>query len=82
MAFLGLLFLSGVKRARHTNFRELWATDGNGIEIFRACMSHNRFLFRLSAIRFDDKSTRNQWKTTDPVYSRLICQKLQVHLLS
>jgi len=65
MAFLGLLFLSGVKRASHTHFRELWATDGSGIEIFRACMSYNRFLFLLSAIRFDDKSTRNQRKTTD-----------------
>src|SRR5215510_5531487 len=28
-------------------------------------MSYNRFLFLLSAIRFDDKSTRNQRKTTD-----------------
>jgi len=65
MAFLGLLFLSGVKWASHTHFRELWATDGSGIEIFRACMSYNRFLFLLSAIRFDDKSTRNQRKTTD-----------------
>ena len=65
MAFLGLLLLSGVKRARHTNFRDLWATDGSGIEFFRACMSYNRFLFLLSAIRFDDKSTRNQRKTTD-----------------
>jgi hypothetical protein len=30
-AFLGLLFLSGVKRASHSNFLELWATDGSGI---------------------------------------------------
>jgi len=65
MAFLGLLFLSGVKRASHTHFRELWATGGSGIEIFRACMSYNRFLFLL----FDDKSTRNQRKTTDKLAS-------------
>ena len=65
MAFLGLLFLSGVKRARHTNFRDLWATDGSGIEFFRACMSYNRFRFLLSAVRFDDKSNRNQKKRTD-----------------
>ena len=64
MAFLGLLFLSAVKRARHKNFRELWAIDGSEIEIFGACMSYNRFLFLLSAIRFDDKSNRNQRKTT------------------
>ena len=28
MAFLGLLVLSGVKRAGHVSFLELWATDG------------------------------------------------------
>ena len=65
IAFLGLLFLSGVNRAGHVSFLELWATDGSGIEIFRACMSYNRFLFLLLAIRFDDKMTRNQRKETD-----------------
>ena len=65
MAFLGLLFLSGVKRAGHVSFLELWAADGSGIEIFRACMSYKRFLFLLLAIRFDDKMTRNQRKETD-----------------
>ena len=64
-AFLGLLVLSGVKRAGHVSFLELWATDGSGIEIFRACMSYNRFLFLLSAIRFDDRTTRSQRKETD-----------------
>ena len=44
---LGLLVLSGVKRAGHVSFLELWATDGSGITIFRACMSYNRFLFLL-----------------------------------
>ena len=65
MAFLGLLVLSGVKRAGHVSFLELWATDGSGIEIFRACMSYNRFLFLLLAIRFDDRTTRSQRKETD-----------------
>ena len=64
-AFLGLLVLSGAKRAGHVSFLELWATDGSGIEIFRACMSYNRFLFLLSAIRFDDRTTRSQRKETD-----------------
>ena len=64
-AFLGLLVLSGVKRAGHVSFLKLWATDGSGIEIFRACMSYNRFLFLLSAIRFDDRTTRSQRKETD-----------------
>ena len=65
MAFLGLLVLSGVKRAGHGSFLELWATDGSGIEIFRACMSYNRVLFLLLAIRFDDRTTRSQRKETD-----------------
>lgn len=65
LAFIGLLFLSGVKKANHTNFLELWNADGSGIEIFRACMSYNRFLFLLSAIRFDSKATRAERKKTD-----------------
>ena len=59
MGFLGLLFLSGVNRAGHMSFLELWATNGSGIEIFRASMSYKRFLFLLFVIRFDDKMTRN-----------------------
>ena len=65
MAFLGLLILSYVKRAGHVSFLELWATDGSGIEIFRACLSYNRFLFLLLAIQFDDRTTRSQRKETD-----------------
>ena len=65
MAFLGLLVLSGVKRAGHVSFLELWATDSSGIEIFRACMSYNCFLFLLLAIRFDDRTMRSQRKETD-----------------
>ena len=65
MAFLGLLVLSGVKRAGHVSFLDLWATDGSGIEIFLACMSYYRFLFLLLAIQFDDRMTRTQRKETD-----------------
>ena len=65
MAFLGLLFLSGVKRAEHVSFLEFWATNSGGIETFRACMLYNRFLFLLLAIRFVDKMTRNQRKERD-----------------
>lgn len=65
MAFFGLLFLSGIKKGNHTNFLELWATDGTGIEVFRACMSCNHFLFILNSIRFDDKTTRNDRRSED-----------------
>lgn len=53
------------KKQNHTHFLKLWTNDGTGCEIFRACMSYNRFLLLLSAIRFDDKSTRHQRKQTD-----------------
>lgn len=65
LAFLGLLFLAGAKKQNHTHFLELWTNDGTGNEIFRACMGCNRFLFLLSAVRFDDKVTRNDRKLTD-----------------
>lgn len=64
-AFLGLLLLTGYKKQNHTHFLELWTNDGTGCEIFRACMSYNRFPFLLSVIRFDDKTTRPERKQTD-----------------
>ena len=65
LAFIGLLLLAGTKKQNHTHFLELWTTDGTGSEIFRACMSYNRFLFLLVALRFDDKITRHDRKITD-----------------
>lgn len=38
MALLGLLYLAGVHKARRLNLEDLWASDGTGIEIFRATM--------------------------------------------
>ncbi|GFR26761.1 DDE_Tnp_1_7 domain-containing protein [Trichonephila clavata] len=65
LAFIGIIILAGVKKRNHTNFLELWTTDGTGSEIFRSCMNCNRFLFLLSAIRFDDKNTRKERQLTD-----------------
>nr|CAI5838280.1 unnamed protein product [Callosobruchus analis] len=67
LAFLGLLYLSGVKKQNHTNFLELWASDGAGNEIFRACMNSNRFLFLLRAIRFDSEIATEERKATDGI---------------
>ena len=64
-AFIGILILVGVKKQNHTHFFELWTTNGTRSEIFRSCMNCNRFLFLLSAIRFDDKNTRKEEKLTD-----------------
>lgn len=65
LAFIGILILAGVKKQNHTNFLELWTTDGTGSEIFRSCMNCNRFLFLLTAIRFDNKNTRKERQLTD-----------------
>ncbi|CAH2006856.1 unnamed protein product, partial [Acanthoscelides obtectus] len=65
LAFIGLRFLSGSKKQNHTHFLELWTKDGTGSEIFRACMSYQRFLFLLANIRFDDKTTRHERKKID-----------------
>lgn len=60
LALIGLLYLAGLKKQSHTNYNELWATDGTGIEIVRTCMSSKRFLFLLRVLRFDEKATRPQ----------------------
>lgn len=65
LAFIGLLLLSGSKKQNHTHYLELWTNDGTGSEVFRACMSYQRFLFLLSVIRFDDKNSRNERKKID-----------------
>lgn len=65
MALLGLLYLLGVKKTNHTNVKELWSNDGSGIEMTRAVMSYNRFLFLLRCIRFDEKSTRQERRVHD-----------------
>lgn len=57
-AFLGLLYLAGVKRAQHLNTLELWSSDGTAPEYFAATMSQRRFHTLLRAIRFDDRTTR------------------------
>lgn len=59
-AFLGLLYLAGVFKSNNEDLKSLFATDGTGRDIFRATMSLNRFYFLLSALCFDNSSTRPQ----------------------
>ena len=76
MAFLELLFLSGVKRDGDVSFLELWATDGSGIEIFRVCMSYNRFLFLL-VIRFETNAYKRPLiRDENPLYPHSLYQGL------
>lgn len=57
-ALIGLLYLSGAQKERYRNLSELWTKGVSGLEIFRAVMTHRRFVFLLECIRFDDKRTR------------------------
>lgn len=59
-AFVGLLYLAGVKRAQHLNTSELWCTDGTAPEYFAATMSERRFHSLVQVIRFDDIESRAQ----------------------
>lgn len=40
LAVIGLLYLAGMKRARHASLLELWTDDGTGLEICRSAMSY------------------------------------------
>ncbi|KAJ8953863.1 hypothetical protein NQ314_007203 [Rhamnusium bicolor] len=64
-AFLGLLIYCGVFKANRLNVKDLWKSDGSGVEIFRLAMSINRFLFLLRCLRFDNKDTREERRTID-----------------
>lgn len=65
MAFMGILFLLGTKKMSKLNLEEAWARDGTGIEILQGTMGLRRFRFLLTAIRFDDKSTRPGRRAVD-----------------
>lgn len=65
MAYLGLLYLIGIKKSHHANVKEIFSSDGTGIEIARAVMSYKRFLFITRCLRFDDKNTRVERRKFD-----------------
>lgn len=47
------------------NLVDLWATDGTGVDMFRAVMSLQRFKFLLRSLGFDDVTDRVQRKLVD-----------------
>lgn len=57
-ALLGLLIMSGVLRASHLNYKDLFAQNDIGHHFFSSVMSYKRFLFLLACVRFDDLRTR------------------------
>lgn len=59
IAFLGLLLLRGVCRAKRESVEELWSTEGSFARpLFAATMSRARFEQLLRYLRFDDRDTR------------------------
>lgn len=59
-AFIGILYMAGIKKMNHLNLKEMWDKDGTAPDIFRAAMSRNNFLFLMRAIRFDDINSRSE----------------------
>ncbi|XP_023233249.1 uncharacterized protein LOC111632961 [Centruroides sculpturatus] len=64
-AFIGILFACAVMKLNKVNVRDIWTSDGFGIEIIKPVMSEKRFNFLIRALRFDDKTTRNDCHNTD-----------------
>lgn len=64
-AFVGLLYIAGQYKGGRLNLEDFWDTDGFGVEIFRLTMSLKRFRFLFQAVRFDDRTTREERKKTD-----------------
>ncbi|CAK1583895.1 unnamed protein product [Parnassius mnemosyne] len=65
LAFIGLMFLTGIFKSAREDARGIWSTKTRGRPIFRTVMSLNRFLFILSCLRFDEQLTREERKKTD-----------------
>lgn len=53
-ALIGLLYMTGVKKAQYLNTRELWADESSAPECFNITMSRERFHLLLRSLRFDD----------------------------
>ena len=65
-AFIGLLFHSGRMGTTQVPINDLWTTDPfDKMDIFQATMGRNRNRTILSALRFDDKTTREARKQDD-----------------
>lgn len=60
-----LLYYAGVLRACKLNVKDLWCTDGTGINLFIATMSMKRFSFLSRCVRFDDLHTRAERRKYD-----------------
>lgn len=64
-AFLGILYLAGVKKSGRENILDLWNTDGTGCDLLYLTMSYNRFRFLCRCIRFDNIHDRDIRRNVD-----------------
>lgn len=62
-ATFGLLYYAGVHKLSKCKTINWWGI--HSMPLFKAAMSRNRFTFILQSLRFDDKDTRAERKTTD-----------------
>ncbi|KAF9405818.1 hypothetical protein HW555_013600 [Spodoptera exigua] len=78
-AFIGILYMAGIKKMNHLNLKEMWDEDGTAPDIFRAAMSRNRFLLLMRAIRFDDinsRSERSKYDNIAPILVKRLSQDI------
>ena len=65
-AFIGLHLLAGAYKATHRDTEELWS-ESDGHPLFRATMSYERFKQLKTAVRFDDRRTRDHDDPLAPI---------------
>lgn len=65
-SLVGLLIFSSVFKANNESMLSFYATDGTGREVFRCTFSKERFIFLISAFRFDNPADRQDRAKDDP----------------
>ena len=79
---MGSCIFSGVLRTRKEPEAKLWTTKADYARpTFRATMARDQFFQILRVIRFDDKTTINQWRSTDKLAPiRNLFEKFNQHI--
>jgi hypothetical protein len=65
-AFIGLHILSGTIKAQYRSTEDLWS-ERDGLPVFRATMTRERFCALKSAMRFDDPLRRDRTDRLAPI---------------
>uniref|UniRef100_A0A1Y1K4Z8 PiggyBac transposable element-derived protein domain-containing protein n=1 Tax=Photinus pyralis TaxID=7054 RepID=A0A1Y1K4Z8_PHOPY len=65
ISLLGMLYLLGVCKSGRQNLKDVWRTDGTGIDAIYCTMSYNRFRFLIRCLRFDDINSREDRREID-----------------